>query len=121
MSDLDRQIRDLLSEEDQAFIRDSADAEGFYASMFDSLRGKGSGLYRWTWFGIIIFGSIMLFAIWKFFQVDTTRDQIMWAALAIMGNSAQIALKVFFNMRLNRRDILRELKRTQLTLAHTSR
>jgi len=29
----------------------------------------------------------------------------------------QIALKVFLNMRLNRRDILREIKRTQLVLS----
>jgi len=119
MSNFDDQLRQTLSGDDESFIKDSFD-EGFYASVFDSLKSKSS-IYRWTWVGIFIFSGILMFSIWKFFQAETVKDQIMWAALAIMGNSAQIALKIWFNMRLSRRDIMRELKKTQLALAHSGR
>lgn len=115
MSNFENDLKQTLSGEDERFIKDSFD-EGFYASVFDSLTDKSS-IYRWTWVGIFLFSGILIFAIWKFFQADAIKDQIMWAALAIMGNSAQIALKIWFNMRLSRRDILRELKKTQLAIA----
>ena len=117
MSNFDIQLKQLLSEDDDEFIANSLEETGFYSEAFSSFTGQGSALFIFTWIGIIIFGVILLFSIWKFFQVDTTREQILYAALAVMTNSAQIALKMFFNMRLNRRAIVREIKRLQLTVA----
>jgi len=86
--------------------------------MFDSFKGKGRWLYMMTWVGIFIFCGILFYAMWKFFQAETVRDQIMYATLTMLANMAQIALKLWYNMRLNRRDILRELRKTRLAIAN---
>lgn len=117
MSEFDKKLEQLLSEEDEQFIAETLEETGFYSEVFGSLKGPGSGLHIATWGGIFIFSGVLFFCIWKFFQVDTIRDQIMFASLAVMANSAQIALKLWFNMRLNRRAIIREVKRLQLAMA----
>lgn len=117
MSDFDEKLKQLLSEDDEQFIANSLEETGFYSEAFSSLKGQGSNLFIFTWLGIIIFGVVLIVSIWTFFHVDTLRDQILFASLAIMANSAQIALKMFFNMRLNRRAIIREIKRLQLAIA----
>ena len=119
MSNFDEKLEQLLSEEDEQFIADSVENTGFYSEAFGSLKGRGSGLFIYTWVGILIFGVVLIFSIWKFFQVETIREQILFASLAVMANSAQIALKMFFNMRLNRRAIIREIKRLQLAITRT--
>jgi len=77
MSDFDQDLKQLLSEEDEAFIMDPIDETGFYTSVLKSFKGPGSG-------------------------------------------SAQIALKLWYNMQLNRRTITREIKLLQLALAKPS-
>ena len=117
MSNFDNELKTLLREEDDAFIKQSLEETGFYSEAFGSLKGQGNRLFIFTWVGIFIFSAVLIFSIWKFFHVQTVREQILFAALAVMANSAQIALKMFFNMRLNRRAIIREIKRLQLVLA----
>ncbi len=117
MRDFDRDLKDVLSSEDEAFIADHLEDTGYYAEAFSSFKGKGSAMHILTWVGIIIFGVGLLYCLWAFFQAETTRDQILYAMLAVLLNSAQIALKLWFNMRLNRRAIIREIKRLHLALA----
>lgn len=116
MSDFDQRLKELLSEDDEAFIADAVDEQGYYASVFNSLKGQGSGMRILSWIGIFIFSALLLVSIWQFFQAETIRDQILFAALAIMLNSSQIALKLWFNMQLNRRAITQELRRLQLVV-----
>jgi len=117
MSNFDKKLERLLNEEDEQFIANSLEETGYYSEALNSLKGRGSGMHVLTWAGIMVFSAILLYSIWKFFQVDTVRDQIMFATLAVLANSAQIALKMWFNMRLNRRAVIREIKRLQLAIA----
>jgi len=87
MDEFDQKLKNLLSEEDENFITDAIDETGYYRSVLQSFKGQ------------------------------TTRDQILFATLALSMNSAQIALKLWYNMQLNRRTITREIKRLQLTVA----
>lgn len=107
MSNFDKDLQDLLSSADEAFIADHLEETGYYSDALASFKGKGSTLHRWTWVEIVIFGAGLIFCLWKFFQVTTTPDQILFAMFAILLNSAQIALKLWFNMRLNRRAAIR--------------
>jgi len=120
MTDFDEKLAKLLSEEDEAFVTDSIDETGYYKSIFNSLSGQGSQIRIITWIGIFVICGLLFFCMWKFFQVDTTRDQILFAALVIMLNSAQIALKMWFNMQLNRRAITHEIKRLQVMVAKST-
>ncbi|MFK8017203.1 MAG: DUF6768 family protein [Gammaproteobacteria bacterium] len=116
MTDFDQKVHALLKKDDDRFVNDAIDENGFYSEALASLRGKGGGMRTLSWLGIFVLVGLMLFCIWQFFQATTTRDQILFASLAVMMNSAQIGLKMWFNMQLNRRAIIGELQRFQLTV-----
>lgn len=117
MTDFDDRLSQLLSEEDAAFIGDTIDETGYYQYAWNSFRGPGSGMRVLAWAAILLFGGLTIFFVWQMFVAETTRLLIIYAALAIMCNSAQIAMKLWFNMQLNRGALSRELRRLQLLLA----
>lgn len=116
MSKFDQDLKALLSEEDEAFMADIMDETGYYKTVFNSFRGQGSALRIWTWVGILFFVGFLIFCLWKFIQAETIKEQIHFATFAILLNSAQVALKLWFNMQLNRRAISQEIKRSQLLI-----
>jgi hypothetical protein len=117
MSDFDTEMKAILSEADASFDGDTIDETGYYTTALRSLRGEGSAMRIMAWGGILIFGTILIVSIWQMFVADTLRMQIIWGVLAILTNSAQIALKIWFNMQLDRRALSREIRRLQLVVA----
>ncbi len=120
MNNFDDQLKGLLSKEDEIFIDKSLNEQSYYKEAFDSLSGPGKGMNIMAWAGIFVFAGVLLYAIYAFFQADTVKDQIMWAALAVIANSAQIAMKLWFHNHLNRFAIIREIKRLQLEVARSA-
>jgi len=116
MTDFDNEMKNLLSEADSDFIGDTIDETGFYQSVWGSFRGKGSGMSILAWGGIILAGGLTILFVCLMLMADTARDQIIYAALAVMLNSAQIALKLWFNMQMNRRALSHEIRRLQLAV-----
>jgi hypothetical protein len=117
MQDFDKELERLLKETDTQGFTDSIDETGYYKTAFQSFRGQGSALRISTWLGIFLFGGFLLFCIWKFIQAETVQEQIFFGVWAILLNSAQIALKLWFNMQLNRRVVSQDLKRLQFAVA----
>ena len=117
MTDFDTAMKDILSEADAEFIGDTIDETGFYKSVFGSFKGQGRGMSVMTWSGILIFSAILILSLWQMFAADTVRMQIIWGVFAVLANSAQIALKLWFNMQLNRRTLSHEIRRLQLIVA----
>ena len=71
-----------------------------------------------VWMAVMIFCGLLFFCIYKFFHADTVKMQIFYASGTVLTNSAQIAFKLWFHMRLNRRVLLREIRRLQLAIVH---
>lgn len=118
MSDFDERLREILSDSDDAAVEDSLGEKNVFSEVLGSLKGPESGMNIITWIGVAVFCGLLFFCIYKFFQAETVKMQIFYAAGVILANSAQIALKLWFHMRLNRRELLREIRRLQLALAH---
>ena len=85
-----------LSAKDEDLITQSLGETGYISEVIQSLKGVGSGIRIMTWIGVFVFSAVLFFSIWKFFHAETVREQILFATLAIMANSAQIALKLWF-------------------------
>ncbi|WP_017930228.1 DUF6768 family protein [Robiginitomaculum antarcticum] len=115
MPNIDNHITSLLNDAKTDNFPESE--TGYYAEAFASLRGPDSAMMKLSWTGILVFSGLLIVCIIKFFGADNTRDQIFFAAAAILLNSSQIAVKLWFNMRLNRLAIMRELKAVRLALA----
>jgi len=116
MTDFDKAMKDILSESDADFIGDAIDETGYYKSVFDSLKGHGRGMSRMAWAGIFIFSSILILSLWQMIVAESLRVQLLWGVFAILTNSAQIALKLWFNMQLNRRALSHEIRKLKLAV-----
>jgi len=117
MGQLEQDLMSLLSVEDEAYLARNLKEENFFKEVFGSLKGPNKAIYIMTWIGIMIASFGLIFCVWKLFHVETTRDMVFFGAFAIMLNSAQIALKLWFNMRLNRQAIVTDIKRLQLAVS----
>ena len=112
----DEKMKAILSEGDAEFIGDTIDETGFYKSVWGSFGGKGSGMSKMAWAGIIFFGMLTIVSIWQMLVAETLRLQLIWATFGVLGNSAQIGMKIWFNMQLNRRALSHEIRRLQLAV-----
>lgn len=116
MSDFDDRLQALLNEGDDLAIEESLGDKNVILETLGSLKGPERGISIMLWIGIMFCCALLFYCIYRFFGADTTRDQIFFATSAILLNSAQIAFKLWFHMRLNRREVLREIKRLQLAI-----
>lgn len=116
MTDFDKRLRDSLSREDEAFLRDLEDQRG----MFEQLGAAFHGPMRfWTWVVnvvVLLVTGLGFYCIWQMFQVDTTRSLILWTAGGWASWTVQIALKQWLWERINMLNVLRELKKIELRL-----
>lgn len=117
MTNFDTDLKALLSGEDEAFIGDAVDETGYYQYAWGSFRGQGAGMRIMAWAGILLWGGLTIYCLYMMFTAETVRAQINYGVLAIMLNSAQIALKLWFNMQINRIALSKELRRLQLVVA----
>ncbi|MEN7341977.1 MAG: DUF6768 family protein [Pseudomonadota bacterium] len=114
MSDIDSQLKALLDPKDGA--PETLSEPNFYREVWESRHGEMGGMVLMTWAGIIAFGSGLIYCVYRMVKATDVESLVLFAAFAIMLNSAQIALKLWYNMRLNRTAILRELRRLRLDL-----
>ncbi|MGB5346354.1 MAG: DUF6768 family protein [Woeseia sp.] len=116
MSNFDHKLRELLSDNESVSAFPAAE-ENYYREVMASFRGEGSELGVLTWVGILIFSAGLIYCVIRMLLATSVEEQVLFGVFAVMLNSAQIALKLWFNMRLNRRAIIREIRNLQLQLA----
>ncbi len=117
MTDFDDRLKSALSAEDEQYVADHLDEKNYYGEVLSSLKGPGSAMNIMAWVGIFIFSGVLIYCLVMAFQAETTRAQILYVAIAIMANSAQIAMKLWANMRMNRRAMMVELQKLRLELS----
>lgn len=117
MTEFDDRLRQSLTAEDEAFLRELEDRRGLMDQVSATFHGP---MRYWTWVAnIVILAATAtgLFAIWQMFQSETTRGLILWAAAGWAAWTVQIALKQWIWDRINMLNVLRELKKIELRLA----
>ena len=105
---------DFEKELEAALRSDPIDEGGYYREAFASLKGDGSGLRIAAWIATIIFSAIGIYCLYKMLTVEPLDLIVKYAAGAVIFLQAQIAMKLWFNMQLNRRAITREIQRLAL-------
>lgn len=94
--------------------------DSYFREVMASFRGDGSELRILTWAGILLFAAGLIYCVIKLILATTVEEKILFAVFAVMLNSAQIGLKLWFNMRLNRRAVIREIRNLQLQIARAN-
>lgn len=114
---LDKRIKDELESEAETIDEILNDKQG----LFDLVAGSfKSGLGAWVWaVNIIILGvtGLMIWSGYEFFTAFKSEDQMFWGFCTIIAVMAQIALKQWVWMEMNRSSLLREIKRVEIAVA----
>lgn len=121
MPDFDERLRDDLSEEDKAFLRDLEDGQGLFAQMSPLFRGP---LAVWTWIANIFVLSATaagLYFAYRFVIAEDTQAMLLWGGAGWVAWTMQVALKQWMWHRVSHLGVLRELKKIELRLVQIER
>jgi len=85
---------------------------------FYSRRLLSTAILVWGW--AIVFIALAAYSALQFFKADQTKEQIMFAALFILGAHGLGLMKIFAWEMIHRSGIRRDLKRMELRIAELS-
>lgn len=117
MSDLDKRIKAEL-DKDTAAIDELLASDGGMPDMV-AAAFKGS-MRRWVWVTTIVtlltFG-LMVWCGFKFYNAPSVDERMFWGVWFMVSGIAQMALKQWQWMEMNRASLMREMKRLELAVA----
>lgn len=119
IEDIDKLIKETLTKEEAKFY-DELDEQGVLGMMSGMFTGKNAWL-------LVIMNMITLiafvFAIYctiQFFNAEVTSELIKWAVGGIIGLMMVSMLKIFMWMQMDKKAIIREIKRLELQVSSLS-
>lgn len=119
MEDIDKLIKDSLTEEEAKFY-DELDEQNLFQMLGGIYKGKNSWLIiLMNIFQIIFFGLFIYCAI-QFFKVEETNELIKWGIFGSVALYAQSMLKLFAWMQMDKKAIIREIKRLEIQVSSLS-
>jgi len=108
----DEQIKKII---DDTYDEPREDTIGSMLRDFYNRRMLSVVIFIWAW-GLVIM-AVTIFSAVKFFAVETTRSQIMFAAIFICGCQFIALMKIFAWQMIHRNSIKREIKQLELRIA----
>ncbi|MCA0153864.1 DUF6768 family protein [Winogradskyella vincentii] len=119
MEDIDKLIKDTLTEEEAKFY-DELDEQNFLQMVFGIFSGKNSWIvYLMSIVQVVFFGLFIYCAI-QFFNVEATNELIKWGVFGTLCLMASSMLKLFSWMQMDKKAIIREIKRLELQVSSLS-
>ena len=119
MEEIDELIKETLTEEEAKFY-DDLDEQSFWQMVFGIFKGKNSWIvYLMSIVQVMFFGLFIYCAI-QFFKVEATNDLIKWGIFGTLCLMASSMLKLFSWMQMDKKAIIREIKRLELQVSSLS-
>ncbi len=117
MTNFETRLKDGLTAEDEAFLKNLEEGE----SLFGQLEATFSGPMKiWTGFAFLLSFAFFGLAVWCFVEMlgtEDIREMLLWLT-GVFGGMLSVALmKIWFWLRMNHLAVLRELKRAELRIA----
>lgn len=117
MSNLDRAIREALSQEDAEFLARFEDRSTPIGEVMDTFKGRWAMINALAAvFTFVLFGACLYF-VWQMFSASDVREVVMWSVAVIFALVSIAMLKMYFFMEMNKNVLLREMKRLELQVA----
>lgn len=118
MTQIDDRIRAALDEDDKAFLASLESDRSLFRQIGDSWQGPMGGWAKFAFAISVVFGALMLGAIWKVVHTtDNAVEHTLWA-IALLAVLMMLGfLKQWMFERMNMLTILREVKRLQVQVA----
>ena len=109
-----------LSADDEAFLKEIEQDVGLFQQMGMTFTGP---LKYWTAFAFVFslfFLGLAVWGVYNMFQAEDLKIVILWGTLVGWASLAVGLIKVWFWMRMNHLNVLRELKRIELRLVKSA-
>ena len=119
MEEIDNLIKETLSKEEAAFY-DSLDEQNLLGMFSGLFKGKNAWILIATNIMTIVFFVLMIYSCIQFFTVDTTEELFKWGFGGLFFLLNLRMLKVFAWMQMDKKAILREMKRLELQVMSLS-
>ncbi len=116
MSTFEDRLLTSLNAEDEAFLKELEQDTGLFQQMGMTFTGP---LRYWTAFAFVFSFCFFLMAVWaayNMFQAENLKHVILWGTLVGWCSLSVGLVKIWFWMRMNHLNVLRELKRIELRL-----
>jgi|TARA_B110000238_G_C16033916_1_gene398770 hypothetical protein len=116
MSDIDEQIRNALTDEDQKAIDEIDDSAGLFELIGLTFTGKQAWLSYYMYFvGIVVAGAFVYFVI-QYLGTSDIKSSLNWALLILGCGFALTMLKVLGWQQMQKAEIMREIKRLEMRI-----
>jgi hypothetical protein len=119
MSDYDLRLKDGLTAEDEAFLKDLEDRRGLFSQMGDTFTGPMAGWTVFAWALSLVFFAFAVFCFYKLAGVSEMREGFLWLGGALAAWVSVGLIKIWFWLRMNHLATLREMKKIELRLARS--
>jgi hypothetical protein len=117
MENLDERIRASLSSEDRALLARLAADDSLYHNVVSAFQGRTRWLYASGWVAALVLFGVALYCSVHFVKATEIRDMLLWGAAGGIAFVGLGLIKLWFWMEIQKKSILRELKRVELLLA----
>jgi hypothetical protein len=117
--DIDKLIKETLTEQEAKFYEE-LDEQNIFEMLGEVYRGKNSWLMVLTNIIQVIFFGFFIHCAIQFFKVEETNELIKWGVFGGIALFAQSMLKMFTWMQMDKKAIIREIKRLEIQVSSLS-
>lgn len=119
MSDYDLRLKNGLTAEDEAFLKDLEDRRGLFEQIGGTFTGPLAGWTVFAWALSLVFFALSVFCFWKLTGAEEWREGLLWMTGVLAGWISVGLIKIWFWLRMNHLATLREMKKIELRLARS--
>jgi hypothetical protein len=119
MEDIDKLIKDTLTEEEAKFY-DELEEQNLFQMLGGLFRGKNSWLaFIMNIINALVFG-LLIYCIIQTFDVVNTNDLILWVGGVLLCFLTMSMLKIYMWLQMHKNALVREIKRLELQVSSLS-
>ena len=119
MEDIDQLIKDTLTQEEAKFY-DDLEEQNLLQMVFGIFSGKNSWIVVMMSIVQVVFFGFFIYCAIQFFNVEATNDLVKWGVFGTISLMGSMMLKLFSWMQMDKKAIIREIKRLELQVSSLS-
>lgn len=120
LEDIDKLIKETLSKEEAKFYDELEEQ-----NVFQMVGGLFEGKNKWIMFLMnimtLVFFGLFIYCVVQFFESEETKELIKWATGSLIFLLGVSMLKVFAWMQMDKKALIREIKRLEIQILSLSK
>lgn len=119
IEDIDKLIKETLTEEEAKFY-DELEEQNVFQMLGGLFEGKNKWIMYLMNFMTLVFFGLFIYCIIQFFQAEETKELIKWATGTLIFLIGVSMLKIFAWMQMDKKALIREIKRLEIQVSSLS-